>query len=136
MIYLMVENISGSVIRSQVLSALIEITQHFDLEVDLLAMERRAVWEQTDNLNALRRELDVHRVSLHVFALWEMPPNDVYQFDQHALEAAWPAYRERAPGDRGPQFPCRVSGDSTAYAFPQESFDPGSARGFCSRACS
>lgn len=67
MIYLMVENISGSVIRSQVLSALIEITQHFDLEVDLLAMERRAVWEQTDNLNALRRELDVHRVSLHVF---------------------------------------------------------------------
>ena len=67
MIYLMIENVSGSVIRSQVLSVLIEIAQQFDLDVDLIAMERKAVWEVSNHLEVLRRELGDHRVRPHIF---------------------------------------------------------------------
>jgi glycosyltransferase involved in cell wall biosynthesis len=67
MIYVMVENLSGSVIRSQVLMPLMEIAQQLDLDIDLLAMERQHVWEQRKCLEPLRRELESQRVRLHVF---------------------------------------------------------------------
>jgi glycosyltransferase involved in cell wall biosynthesis len=67
MIYVMVENLSGSVIRSQVLSPLMEIARYLELDIDLLAMERHATWERERHLDALRQELDAQGVRLHVF---------------------------------------------------------------------
>lgn len=67
MIYVMVENLSGSVIRSQVLSPLMEIARCLDLDIDLLALERHATWERQGRLETLRRELGTQRVRLHVF---------------------------------------------------------------------
>jgi glycosyltransferase involved in cell wall biosynthesis len=67
MIYVMVENLSGSVIRSQVLSPLMEVAQLLDVDIDLLAMERKAVWDQQGHLESLRQELGFRRIKLHVF---------------------------------------------------------------------
>jgi glycosyltransferase involved in cell wall biosynthesis len=67
MIYVMVENLSGSVIRSQVLFPLMEISRYLDLDIDLLAMERHATWEREGHLDSLRRELSAQRVRLHAF---------------------------------------------------------------------
>lgn len=67
MIYIMVENISGSVIKSQVISVLSYLTQHFDLDVHLLALERKSLCRDSDYLDELRRELERHRIKLHLF---------------------------------------------------------------------
>jgi glycosyltransferase involved in cell wall biosynthesis len=67
MIYVMVENLSGSVVRSQVLSPLMEIARQLELDIDLLAMERHVTWEQEGKLDSLRRELGAQRVRIHVF---------------------------------------------------------------------
>ncbi len=67
MIYFMIENLSGSVIRSQVIAPLAEISRHFDLEINLVAMERVNVWEESDALKKLRQTLEADRIKLHTF---------------------------------------------------------------------
>ncbi len=66
MIFLMVENLSNNVIRSQVLIPLMEISQEFGVPVDLLAMERKPVWDETNGLQHLYAELAAHKIRLHV----------------------------------------------------------------------
>jgi glycosyltransferase involved in cell wall biosynthesis len=67
MIYVMVENLSGSVIASQVLAPLADIAARFGQPSHLLAMERSSICKETDRRAALRGELQAKNVHLSVF---------------------------------------------------------------------
>jgi len=67
MIYVMAENLSGSVIRSQVLDMLALLHEWYGVQSDLLAMERHAQWRQSNRLRSLRAEMQQQGVRLHVF---------------------------------------------------------------------